>query len=188
MNTLTERIDFIIKNEHINRAYLAKSMGITQPALTKAIARGNLSIKLCEAIQDKYGYSYKWLMAGEGDPKLDNTIIQNRGLIVDPIKLEQDNAIANAKNPKIVQIPFKIDKNDNNSNATFVIDQLTEFEGEGLYVIDVANTPQVFYIKASVTGSILIESQNEKHDMSLIDFKKNIKLLGIVLGVFKMYG
>ena len=69
MLTLGDRLKQIIKDQSLKKYTFADSLGVT-PSYISLLLKGektNISNTLAKLIEEKYGYSLKWIIYGEGE-------------------------------------------------------------------------------------------------------------------------
>lgn len=68
MNSISERIDFLIKTKGISKTDFANTLKVTQPYISKIINKGTIpSERLLEDICDKFNVNKEWLEHGTGE-------------------------------------------------------------------------------------------------------------------------
>lgn len=75
MDTISDRIKKIIREQNINQNKLAEISNVSSQAVTNWIKRNQISIEAARKICSAYNYSLDWLLNGESKPKSNATII-----------------------------------------------------------------------------------------------------------------
>ena len=71
MQTIGDRIAFVIKEQKMNQSDFAKALKITPSSVSTMISgKSNPSAQTIDQICTKFGYSPEWLSTGEGEPIL----------------------------------------------------------------------------------------------------------------------
>ena len=69
MQTIGDRIAFVIKEQKMNQSDFAKALKITPSSVSTMISgKSNPSAQTIDQICTKFGYSPEWLTTGKGDP------------------------------------------------------------------------------------------------------------------------
>ena len=93
MTTLGQRINIILREYSLKKTEFARSLGISANyvSLLSAGKKTVISETLAKLIENIYGYSYKWLLTGEGEELaqdlLSKTLRRVRSLDNDELEL-----------------------------------------------------------------------------------------------------
>ena len=92
---LKERIGTILAELDIKQADFAKELGITASYVNMLLngKRDNISASLSNLIQERYGYSFEWIMYGTGDKNIHLDFSATKQEVIDKIKKMNANEV-----------------------------------------------------------------------------------------------
>ena len=96
---LKDRIESIILETGKRKKDFAAELKISPQYITKLLAgERNLSRRMAEAIEEKFGYSARWILTGEGEPKVPtkeetDTVTEPARLSLERLKAMNDNVL-----------------------------------------------------------------------------------------------
>lgn len=93
MQTIGDRIAFVIKEQKMNQSDFAKALKITPSSVSTMISgKSNPSAQTIDHICTKFGYSPEWLSTGEGEPILQKSRSDQLAAALGRVLHRQDSA------------------------------------------------------------------------------------------------
>lgn len=95
MQTIGDRIAFVIKEQKMNQSDFAKALKITPSSVSTMISgKSNPSAQTIDQICTKFGYNPEWLSTGEGEPILQKSRSDQLAAALGRVLHRQDSASA----------------------------------------------------------------------------------------------
>lgn len=95
MQTIGDRIAFVIKEQKMNQSDFAKALKITPSSVSTMISgKSNPSAQTIDQICTKFGYSPEWLSTGEGEPIIQKSRSDRLAAALGRVLHRQDSASA----------------------------------------------------------------------------------------------
>lgn len=95
MQTIGDRIAFVIKEQKMNQSDFAKALKITPSSVSTMISgKSNPSAQTIDQICTKFGYSPEWLSTGEGEPIIQKSRSDQLAAALGRVLHRQDSASA----------------------------------------------------------------------------------------------
>ena len=93
MQTIGDRIAFVIKEQKMNQSDFAKALKITPSSVSTMISgKSNPSAQTIDQICTKFGYNPEWLSTGEGEPILQKSRSDQLAAALGRVLHRQDSA------------------------------------------------------------------------------------------------
>ena len=217
METLAERINIALQTKGLSVNALARQVGVSYPAMRKITKGETLNPKFLFEIAEALNVSVEWLKTGEGssenlsdDPSDDHIrferldvvaalgdgYINNEAVeVVDFVHV--DKAWAREKlGGNLSRIQVITARGDSmqgtieDGDVLFVDTSVHSFEGEGIYLLSFADGLKAKRLQASVSGGLLVISDNPLYRTETIENDKLEKLTicGKVRGAWHLSG
>nr|DAM60727.1 MAG TPA: Repressor protein CI [Bacteriophage sp.] len=217
METLAERINTALQTKGLSVNALARQVGVSYPAMRKITKGETLNPKFLFEIAEALNVSVEWLKTGEGssenlsdDPSGDHIRFERLDVIaalgdgyinnetaevVDFVHV--DKAWAREKlGGNLSRIQVITARGDSmqgtieDGDVLFVDTSVRSFEGEGIYLLSFADGLKAKRLQASVSGGLLVISDNPLYRTETIEDDKLEKLTicGKVRGAWHLSG
>ena len=217
METLAERINTALQTKGLSVNALARQVGVSYPAMRKTTKGETLNPKFLFEIAEALNVSVEWLKTGEGssenlsdDPSGDHIRFERLDVIaalgdgyinnetaevVDFVHV--DKAWAREKlGGNLSRIQVITARGDSmqgtieDGDVLFVDTSVRSFEGEGIYLLSFADGLKAKRLQASVSGGLLVISDNPLYRTETIEDDKLEKLTicGKVRGAWHLSG
>ena len=217
METLAERINTALQTKGLSVNALARQVGVSYPAMRKITKGETLNPKFLFEIAEALNVSVEWLKTGEGssenlsdDPSGDHIRFERLDVIaalgdgyinnetaevVDFVHV--DKAWAREKlGGNLSRIQVITARGDSmqgtieDGDVLFVDTSVRSFEGEGIYLLSFADGLKAKRLQASVSGGLLVISDNPLYHTETIENDKLEKLTicGKVRGAWHLSG
>lgn len=122
MQTIGERIAFVIKEQKMNQSDFAKALKITPSSVSTMISgKSNPSAQTIDQICTKFGYNPEWLSTGEGEPICNQSRSDQLAAALGRILHRQDSASARL----LSSFALALDELDDDQAAS-IIDFMTD--------------------------------------------------------------
>ena len=203
METLAERINTALQTKGLSVNALARQVGVSYPAMRKITKGETLNPKFLFEIAEALNVSVEWLKTGEGssenlsdDPSDDHIRFERLDVIaalgdgyinnetaevVDFVHV--DKAWAREKlGGNLSRIQVITARGDSmqgtieDGDVLFVDTSVRSFEGEGVYLLSFADGLKAKRLQASVSGGLLVISDNPLYRTETIENDKLEKL------------
>lgn len=217
METLAERINTALQTKGLSVNALARQVGVSYPAMRKITKGETLNPKFLFEIAEALNVSVEWLKTGEGssenlsdDPSGDHIRFERLDVIaalgdgyinnetaevVDFVHV--DKAWAREKlGGNLSRIQVITARGDSmqgtieDGDVLFVDTSVRSFEGEGVYLLSFADGLKAKRLQASVSGGLMVISDNPLYRTETIENDKLEKLTicGKVRGAWHLSG
>ncbi|MGM9601070.1 MAG: helix-turn-helix domain-containing protein [Faecousia sp.] len=122
MQTIGERIRFIMESNNLKQSGFAEALGVNQSSVSMWLSgKSNPSSQTIQQICDKFGYNPEWLSTGEGEPIRQKSRSDQLAAALGRILHRQDSASARL----LSSFALALDELDDDQAAS-VIDFMTE--------------------------------------------------------------
>lgn len=217
METLAERINTALQTKGLSVNALARQVGVSYPAMRKITKGETLNPKFLFEIAEALNVSVEWLKTGEGssenlsdDPSGDHIRFERLDVIaalgdgyinnetaevVDFVHV--DKAWAREKlGGNLSRIQVITARGDSmqgtieDGDVLFVDTSVRSFEGEGVYLLSFADGLKAKRLQASVSGGLLVISDNPLYRTETIenDRLEKLTICGKVRGAWHLSG
>lgn len=217
METLAERINTALQTKGLSVNALARQVGVSYPAMRKITKGETLNPKFLFEIAEALNVSVEWLKTGEGssenlsdDPSGDHIRFERLDVIaalgdgyinnetaevVDFVHV--DKAWAREKlGGNLSRIQVITARGDSmqgtieDGDVLFVDTSVRSFEGEGIYLLSFADGLKAKRLQASVSGGLLVISDNPLYRTETIenDRLEKLTICGKVRGAWHLSG
>ena len=215
METLAERINTALQTKGLSVNALARQVGVSYPAMRKITKGETLNPKFLFEIAEALNVSVEWLKTGEGssenlsdDPSGDHIRFERLDVIaalgdgyinnetaevVDFVHV--DKAWAREKlGGNLSRIQVITARGDSmqgtieDGDVLFVDTSVRSFEGEGVYLLSFADGLKAKRLQASVSGGLLVISDNPLYRTETIenDRLEKLTICGKVRGAWHL--
>ena len=215
METLAERINTALQTKGLSVNALARQVGVSYPAMRKITKGETLNPKFLFEIAEALNVSVEWLKTGEGssenlsdDPSGDHIRFERLDVIaalgdgyinnetaevVDFVHV--DKAWAREKlGGNLSRIQVITARGDSmqgtieDGDVRFVDTSVRSFEGEGVYLLSFADGLKAKRLQASVSGGLLVISDNPLYRTETIenDRLEKLTICGKVRGAWHL--
>lgn len=217
METLAERINIALQTKGLSVNALARQVGVSYPAMRKITKGETLNPKFLFEIAEALNVSVEWLKTGEGssenlsdDPSDDHIRFERLDVIaalgdgyinnetaevVDFVHVDKAWARENLGGnlSRIQVITARGDSMQGtieDGDVLFVDTSVRSFEGEGVYLLSFADGLKAKRLQASVSGGLMVISDNPLYRTETIENDKLEKLTicGKVRGAWHLSG
>ena len=217
METLAERINIALQTKGLSVNALARQVGVSYPAMRKITKGETLNPKFLFEIAEALNVSVEWLKTGEGssenlsdDPSEDHIRFERLDVIaalgdgyinnetaevVDFVHVDKAWARENLGGnlSRIQVITARGDSMQGtieDGDVLFVDTSVRSFEGEGIYLLSFADGLKAKRLQASVSGGLMVISDNPLYRTETIENDKLEKLTicGKVRGAWHLSG
>lgn len=217
METLAERINTALQTKGLSVNALARQVGVSYPAMRKITKGETLNPKFLFEIAEALNVSVEWLKTGEGpsenlsdDPSDDHIRFERLDVIaalgdgyinnetaevVDFVHVDKAWARENLGGnlSRIQVITARGDSMQGtieDGDVLFVDTSVRSFEGEGIYLLSFADGLKAKRLQASVSGGLMVISDNPLYRTETIENDKLEKLTicGKVRGAWHLSG
>ena len=217
METLAERINTALQTKGLSVNALARQVGVSYPAMRKITKGETLNPKFLFEIAEALNVSVEWLKTGEGssenlsdDPSGDHIrferldvvaalgdgYINNEAVeVVDFVHVDKEWA-REKLGGNLSRIQVITARGDSmqgtieDGDVLFVDTSVHSFEGEGIYLLSFADGLKAKRLQASVSGGLLVISDNPLYRTETIegDGLEKLTICGKVRGAWHLSG